>query len=75
MVDRYSNWPTIRKCRSETADELIESLREYFCTYGVPTELTTDGGMSYMAESTQKFLQTWGVVHRVSSAYNPHANL
>lgn len=28
-----------------------------------------------MSTSTQQFLTTWGVVHRVSSAYNPHANL
>ena len=75
MVDRYSNWPTIKKCKSESAEDLIESLREYFTTYGVPVELTTDGGMAYVATSTQQFLRTWGVTHRVSSAYHPHANL
>ena len=30
MVDRYSNWPTIKRCRTESADELVEALREYF---------------------------------------------
>lgn len=75
MVDLYSNWPTIKKCKNESAEDLIESLREYFCNYGVPKEITSDGGMSYMSESTQQFLKTWGVSHRVSTSYNPHANL
>ena len=28
-----------------------------------------------MAKETQDFLSTWKVKHRVSTAYNPHANL
>ena len=75
LVDRYSNWSTIKKCRNESAEDLIQSLREYFCTFGVPKQIASDGGMSYMADSTQQFLHTWGVDHRVSSAYNPHSNL
>ena len=75
MVDRYSNLPTVRKCRMESAEELVISLRDHFCTYGVPVELTMDGGMAYVSDHTQRFLREWGVKHRVSSAYHPHANL
>ena len=75
MVDRYSNWPVVCKCKTETSKELISALREFFCTHGVPIELATDGGTNYIACNTQDFLQTWGVTHRVSSAYNPHSNL
>ena len=75
VVDRYSNWPLIKKCRSDTAEELVTALREVFCTYGVPEQLTSDGGPSYLADHTKQFLQRWGVQHRVSTSYNPHANL
>ena len=75
IVDRYSHWPVMKKCRTETAQELISALREYFSTYGVPDQLSTDGGSNYMSQQTQKFLTTWGVSHRVSSAYHPHSNL
>ena len=75
IVDRYSNWPVLKKCKSDTADELVTCLREYFTTYGVPEQITSDGGSAYLAETMQQFLQRWGVAHRVSSAYNPHANL
>ena len=75
FVDRYSNWPVLCKCRTETAEELITALRKFFCTYGVPDQLASDGGPTHMADSTKKFLQTWNVEHRVSSSYHLHANL
>ena len=75
VVDRYSGWPLVVKCRDETAAELVRVLRGYFCSYGAPEELATDGASVYVAEATKKFLVTWGVRHRVSSAYHPHSNL
>ena len=75
LVDRYSNWPVIKKCQTEASQELISNLREYFCTFGVPKQLTSDGGPAYTAAATNDFLKAWGVDHRISTAYNPHANL
>ena len=75
VVDRYSNWPVLRKCKSDTAEELVTALREYFVTYGVPDQLTSDGGPPYVAEVTKNFLENWGVKQRISTSYNPHANL
>ena len=75
IVNRYSGWPLLIKCKTETAAELISTLRTYFSTYGTPEQLASDGGPSYTASSTQRFLQDWGVTHRISSAYHPHSNL
>merc|ERR1712059_61011 len=33
------------------------------------------GGSTYLSNRTQQFLKTWGIRHRVSSAYTPHGNL
>ena len=49
IVDRYSNWPAIKQCKSESAEELISTLREFFSTFGVPEDLTSDGGPTYLA--------------------------
>ena len=62
-------------CRDETAQDLTNALREFFCTYGTPEEIATDGASVYVSSHTKKFLDTWGVRHRVSTAYNPHSNL
>jgi hypothetical protein len=49
-------------------------LKRYFGTFGVPHELSSDGGPQFIAEETQDFLIRWGVAHRLSSAYNPQSN-
>lgn len=56
------------------AEGLVKRLRETFVTFGIPEELTSDGGPQFTAGKTQEFLEAWGVRHRLSSVANPHAN-
>ncbi len=53
---------------------MIKCLRQWFGTFGVPRELSSDGGPEFTAGSTSDFLKSWGVAHRISSAYNPSSN-
>ena len=73
IVDRYSNWPMVFPSEGG-AEGLIKRLREVFVTFGVPEELTSDGGPQFTAGKTQQFLSSWGVTHRLTSVANPHAN-
>ena len=75
VVDRFSSWLSVGKVPSVSAEQLIKVLRRHFETYGASEELASDGGLAYVAASTQAFLKQWGCRHRLSSAYFPHSNL
>ena len=76
IVDRFSGWPTVQFCGSSSSSsrQLQEWLRQHFATYGIPEELATDGGLTYMAHETQKFLADYGVRHRLSSVAFAQSN-
>ena len=76
--DRLSGWPEIYSTPVGSANAgargLISCLRKSFGTFGVPEELSSDGGPEFTASDTKTFLTTWGVEHRKSAAYNPQSN-
>ena len=76
--DRLSGWQEIfqpPKGSSQSGSKgLISCLRKVFASFGVPEELSSDGGPEFSAYETQTFLAKWGVRHRKSSAYHPQSN-
>ena len=76
--DKFSGWAdvfgTSLGSNIAGAVALVRLLRTYFATFGVPDEISTDGGPEFTAFASQQFLKTWGVEHRVSSAYFPQSD-
>ena len=76
--DKFSGWTDVfgtpTGSRIAGAAALIRLFRTYLATFGVPEEISTDGGPEFTAFTTENFLREWGVRHRVSSAYFPQYN-
>ena len=58
-----------------TSAVLTRICRELFCTYGVPDEVSSDGGPQFTAHEFDQLLKTRGVQHRLSSCVEyPQSN-
>ena len=73
IVDRFSNWPVVKHCATG-ATGLINALKDVINTFGVPEELSTDGGTEFTSSVTQKVLDIMGIKHRLSSVAHPRSN-
>ena len=77
-VDRLSGWSEVAQIKahsgSSEAKGLCQALRQLFTTFGVPEEISSDGGPEFIAGESKDFYRRWGVNHRISSAYHPQSN-
>ena len=69
--DRLSGWEEVYASSSGTrlsaANGFIKHLRSFFATFGVPADLSSDGGPEFSAGCTEDFLKKWVLHHRISS--------
>uniref|UniRef100_A0A1A8PL63 Integrase catalytic domain-containing protein n=1 Tax=Nothobranchius rachovii TaxID=451742 RepID=A0A1A8PL63_9TELE len=76
--DRLSGWVEVMSSPAGTnlggSIGLIRRLKAFFATFGVPEELSSDGGPEFSAGRTADFLRLWQVKHRVSSVGLPQSN-
>ena len=76
--DRLSGWTEVIKVKpgSENSGSkgLCCAMRQVFVTFGVPEEVTSDGGPEFISHETSDFFRCWGIHHRLSSAYFPQSN-
>ena len=60
--------------RDPNSNEIINVFRDLFQRYGVPEELSLDGGPKISSSEVVHFLRSWGTALRTCSAYYPKSN-
>ena len=73
MGDRLSGWSEIFSTPSGTSQAgsrgLNKCFRDLFSRFGVPEEISSDGGPEFSSSSTKELVKTWDVTHRIGFAY------
>ena len=73
-ADRYSGWTEVAKMPSKVFREVRGSMMKWFSTFGVPEEISSDGGPPFNSAEYNSFLRRWDVRKRLSSAHYPQSN-
>ena len=73
-ADRFSGWVEVERLPSHTFRHIKAPLLRWFCTYGVPEHVASDGGPPYNSLEFRTFLEAWDINWRKSSAYYPQSN-
>lgn len=74
MVDSYSGFFDFRQLRHSNSKEVIENLKSWFATHGIPEKLESDNGPQYASMEFRQFASTWGFTHSTSSPKYPQSN-
>ena len=76
--DRLSGWTETTQVHHGSVESgtkgLIAALRRVFAHFGVPRDLSSDGGPEFQGHELSAFLKRWGVSHTLSSAWLPSSN-
>ena len=72
---RLTGWLEVAHFPQSTASkEIVQVFRDLFSRFGIPEEISLDGGKNLDSRETLNFLDSWGVSRRLSSAYLPQSN-
>ena len=73
-ADRFSGWTEVALLKSTSFSDVKKELLAWFRSYGVPNEISSDGGPPFNSYEFENFLKAWGVDFRKSSAYYAQSN-
>ena len=74
-ADRLTGWVELAYFKTTTkSSDVINVVRNIFHHFGVPEQISLDGGPNLMSKEFSNFLTIWGVEHRLSSSYYPKSN-
>ena len=74
-MDYLTKWPeakAIPNMKAETVAEFI--YKEIICRHGVPEEILSDRGTSFINETIKELCQKFQTKHRLTSSYRPQTN-
>lgn len=74
ILDAFSKWIEVFSMRSITSFKTIQILRNLFARYGLPKQLVSDNGRTFVSKEFNTFMRLNGIEHVTSPPFSPHCN-
>ncbi|KAM7303493.1 uncharacterized protein ISCGN_013449 [Ixodes scapularis] len=74
IVDSYSGYLDFKKLSGESPQEVVNVMKEWLATHGVPRVIETDNGPCYAAQEFKNFSRDWRFQHVTSSPKYTQSN-
>ena len=74
VVDSFTKWPEVFKCKHPTSTSTIDALRLLFSRFGVPKTIVSDNGTRFSSEEFEEFCKALSIEHLTTAIYHPRSN-
>jgi len=74
LVDAHSKWLDVQVMDTITSEKTIARLCLIFSTHGLPHQIVTDNGPTFVSETFKEFMEQNGIKHTFSAQYYPSSN-
>lgn len=74
VVDTFTKWVEVIPTKTINTEFCIRELRRLFAQFGMCSVLVSDNGPQFTSHVFKNFLQSNGVVHKLSAAFHPSSN-
>ena len=74
VVDSYSKWPGVLRCRRPTTGTTIVFPHELFARFGVVDCVVSDNGSQFTSVEFEEFCEIFQIKHITTPRYHPRSN-
>ena len=74
VVDSYSKWPEVLRCRRPTTGTTISFLHELFARFSVVDCVVSDNGSQFTSAEFKEFCKIFQIKHITTPQYHPRSN-
>ena len=74
VVDSFTKWPEVFKCKHPTSTSTIDALRLLFSRFGVPKTIVSDNGTQFTSKEFEEFCKALSIEHLTIAIYDPRSN-
>ena len=74
VVDSFSKWPEVHRCKNPTTEITIKFLRGLFARFGVVNTLVSDNGSQFTSREFKDFCESYQINHVTTAAFHPWSN-